>query len=79
MDRLVDKVCYQKSKSDKDDDLASDGVITDMAYCPERLFTFLLLFVDLFHIIVALLEMSLNTHQLTNLFTFGSLQRQEVR
>ena len=25
MDRLVDKVCYQKSKSDKDDDLSSDG------------------------------------------------------
>ena len=36
MDRLVDKVRYQKSKSDKDDDLASDGVITDMAYCQER-------------------------------------------
>ena len=79
VDRLVDKVRYQKSKSDKDDDLASDGVITDMAYCPERSFTFLLLFVHLFHIVVVLLEMSLHTHQLTNLFTFGSLQRQEVR
>ena len=49
MDRLVHKVCYQKSKSDKDDDLASDGVITDMAHCAERSFMFLLLFVHLFY------------------------------
>ena len=79
MDRLVHKVCYQKSKSDKDDDLASDGVITDMAYCPERSFMFLLLFFHLFFIVVVFVEMSLHTHRLTNLFTFGNLLRQEVR
>ena len=56
MDRLVDKVRYQKSKSDKDDDLSSDGVITEMEYCPERLFMFVLLFVHLFPIISVLLE-----------------------
>ena len=43
MDRLVDKVRYKKSKSDKDDDLSSDGVITDKGYCPERSFMFCLI------------------------------------
>ena len=56
MDRLVDKVCYQKSRSDKDDDLSSDGVITDIGYCPERSFMFVLLFVHLFPIISVSLE-----------------------
>jgi hypothetical protein len=34
--KLVDKVRYQKVTSDNDGEIASDGVITDMAYCSER-------------------------------------------